>query len=109
LTEAINAESWPRCDEPESGAEAKLSFIHPHKTMANIDERLPENVPGRYYVDSTCIDCDQCRTLAPALFSRNSETGLSFIQRQPTAPDEIALVEEILSTCATGSIGDDGG
>ena len=28
--------------------------------MANILDRLPQNVPGRFYVDSTCIDCGLC-------------------------------------------------
>ena len=26
--------------------------------MANPRKRLPDNVPGDYFVDSTCIDCD---------------------------------------------------
>ena len=34
--------------------------------MANKTERLTENVPGPWYVDSTCIDCDLCRELARA-------------------------------------------
>ena len=29
-------------------------------TMATLAERLPVNVSGRYYVDASCIDCDQC-------------------------------------------------
>jgi ferredoxin len=75
--------------------------------MANLTECLPENVPGRHYVDASCIDCDQCRTMAPAFFSRNADTGLSFVCRQPVTAEEIALVEEIAATCATGSIGND--
>jgi hypothetical protein len=26
--------------------------------MANVQERLPQNVPGDFFVDSTCIDCE---------------------------------------------------
>ena len=26
--------------------------------MANPKKRVPENVPGEFFVDSTCIDCD---------------------------------------------------
>jgi ferredoxin len=29
--------------------------------MANPGRRVPENVPGDFFVDSTCIDCDACR------------------------------------------------
>lgn len=76
--------------------------------MANLSERLPGNVPGRYYVDATCIDCDQCRALAPQCFSRNEEDGLSLVCRQPETSDEIAQVDEIMAGCATSSIGNDG-
>jgi len=76
--------------------------------MANLNERLPENAPGRYYVDGTCIDCDQCRVSAPAFFGRGNETSLSYVLRQPVTPEEIALVEEVIGACATDSIGSDG-
>jgi ferredoxin len=75
--------------------------------MANLTECLPENVAGRYYVDASCIDCDQCRAMAPAFFSRHSDTGLSFVCRQPEGPEETVLMEEIMATCATSSIGND--
>ena len=77
--------------------------------MATLTERLPENAPGKYYVDASCIDCDQCRVAAPQIFGRNEDQGLSYIIRQPVTPDEIAEVEDILSGCATASIGNDGG
>lgn len=76
--------------------------------MANLVERTPDNVPGPYYVDSSCIDCDQCRVLAPTLFARNPDTGLGYVQRQPHTIDETALAEEALAACATSSIGNDG-
>ena len=79
-----------------------------HFPMASLSERLPENAPGRYYVDATCIDCDQCRALAPEFFGRHSDSGLSFVQRQPETADDIARVEEALTSCATSSIGNDG-
>ena len=76
--------------------------------MANFADRAPDNVPGRYYIDTSCIDCDQCRVMAPDLFVRNADTGLSYVQRQPVTPEEIALAEEALGMCATESIGNDG-
>ncbi len=76
--------------------------------MASPTDRLPENVPGKYYVDASCIDCDQCRALAPQFFARHDESGLSLVVKQPETPEEIALVEEIMSGCATSSIGNDG-
>jgi ferredoxin len=75
--------------------------------MANPTERLPGNVAGRFYVDASCIDCDQCRALAPQFFTRNDD-GLSIVSRQPETSEEIAQVEEIMSGCASSSIGNDG-
>ena len=75
--------------------------------MATLTDRVIENAAGRFYCDASCIDCDQCRTQAPDFFGRN-EDGMSFLKRQPVTPEEIALVEETMSGCATSSIGDDG-
>ncbi len=76
--------------------------------MANFADRLPDNAPGPYYVDSTCIDCDQCRVIAPEFFARKDDTGLSYVQRQPASADEVGRVEEAIAACATSSIGNDG-
>lgn len=76
--------------------------------MATLSERLPENVAGRYYVDASCIDCDQCRAEAPQFFARDDGKGISFVLRQPATSEEVALVEDIISSCATSSIGSDG-
>jgi ferredoxin len=76
--------------------------------MATLAERLSTNAPGPYYVDGTCIDCDQCRAMAPDFFGRDAESGFSYVQRQPATGEEIALVEEVASQCATASIGNDG-
>ncbi len=76
--------------------------------MASPTDRIPENVPGRYYVDTTCIDCDQCRAQAPQFFSRLEESGFSVVHRQPETAEEVALAEEVMASCATSSIGNDG-
>lgn len=76
--------------------------------MATLSERLPENVPGRYYVDASCIDCDQCRAIAPEIFARNEANGLSVVAKQPLTAEELALADEALNACATASIGNDG-
>jgi ferredoxin len=76
--------------------------------MATLTERLPQNVPGKFYVDASCVDCDQCRAMAPQFFARSEETGFSFLQRQPETDAEVAEIQQIIADCATGSIGDDG-
>jgi glyoxylase-like metal-dependent hydrolase (beta-lactamase superfamily II)/ferredoxin len=71
--------------------------------MANWDKRLPENVQGEFFVDSTCIDCDTCRQLAPDVFG---ETGdYSFVRAQPHDPHTVREALQALLSCPTGSIG----
>ena len=76
--------------------------------MASNQDKAPENVPGSYYNDTTCIDCDICRNVAPQFFKRQDDGGYNYVYRQPVAPAEIALAEEALNSCPTDSIGNDG-
>jgi ferredoxin len=76
--------------------------------MAERTLRLPQNIAGPYYVDSTCVDCDLCRNTAPDFFKRDEESGFSFAYRQPATPEERALAEEAKQGCPTESIGNDG-
>jgi ferredoxin len=105
---ARNGEFRSRCGEHEDGAAVRVgAFGNPKNLMPTLTDRLPANATGRYYVDSTCIDCDQCRTMAPEFFSRH-EDGYSFVHRQPETPEEIVKAEEVAAACATASIGNDG-
>jgi glyoxylase-like metal-dependent hydrolase (beta-lactamase superfamily II)/ferredoxin len=72
-------------------------------SMASIQKLLPENVPGDFFVDSTCIDCDACRQLAPATF--RDEGDYSIVYQQPQTEDESRLALMALVACPTGSIG----
>ncbi len=71
--------------------------------MAQLALRLDSNVPGDFFVDSTCIDCDACRIFAPTVFS--DEDDQSFVVQQPRTPDEILAAEKALISCPTASIG----
>ncbi len=72
--------------------------------MANPRKRVPENVPGDFFVDSTCIDCDTCRQIAPQVFGQAATT--SFVKAQPVAASERRVALRALVACPTGSIGD---
>ena len=76
--------------------------------MADPDDKLPDQAPGKYYVDSSCIDCDVCRTTAPENFEANEDEGYSFVKKQPEGDEEEAACEEALESCPVESIGDDG-
>src|SRR5258708_2230544 len=71
--------------------------------MAQINQRLAENVEGDFYVDSSCIDCDACRQIAPASFRDHG--GQSSVYRQPRNPGEQHRAFMALVACPTASIG----
>ena len=69
--------------------------------------RRPENAPGGFYVDSSCINCDVCRRLAPSTFSKVGPQ--SAVHRQPASPasldDPVTLAAAAaLVSCPTASI-----
>lgn len=74
--------------------------------MAVPEKRRPENVAGELYVDSTCIDCDTCRQLAPRAF--RAVGAQSAVFRQPADEDERRAALRALIACPTASIGADG-
>src|SRR5437016_8496675 len=71
--------------------------------MANPRKRGPENRPGDFFVDSTCIDCDACRQIAPAIFGQAAET--SFVKAQPVSSADRRNALQALLAYPTGSIG----
>jgi len=72
--------------------------------MALLAERLPANVAGDFFVDSSCIDCDACRQIAPAIFREAGDQ--SAVQHQPANETELLAAQKALIACPTGSIGD---
>ena len=71
--------------------------------MADPRKRLDANRAGNFYVDSTCIDCDACRQLAPASFAEVGE--YSAVTHQPATELEQRQAYRALLACPTGSIG----
>jgi len=71
--------------------------------MAHFAQRRPENVSGDFYVDSTCIDCDTCRWMAPETFYEVGDQ--SAVQHQPSNETERLRAMQALLSCPTASIG----
>ena len=77
--------------------------------MPEKENRLPDNVAGKWYVDAECIDCDLCREVAPENFERNEDEGHSFVHKQPESDEERERCDEARDSCPVEAIGDDGG
>jgi len=71
--------------------------------MADFSKSVAGNVAGEFFVDTTCIDCDTCRQLAPATFGDDGEHA--FVQLQPRDAAERRAALRALVACPTGSIG----
>jgi glyoxylase-like metal-dependent hydrolase (beta-lactamase superfamily II)/ferredoxin len=72
--------------------------------MARKADAIAANARGDFFVDSSCIDCDLCRQIAPGVFARDDRAGQSFVAGQPApAGGHRALMA--LVTCPTSSIG----
>ncbi len=72
--------------------------------MADERDAIRANASGEFFVDSSCIDCDLCRQLAPGAFARCEGAKQSFVIRQPDAADNHRVLMALV-TCPTGSIG----
>lgn len=72
--------------------------------MASVTLRVPANAAGDFFVDSTCIDCDACRQIAPEVF--HDVGGQSAVLRQPQSDAELLRAQMALLACPTSSIGD---
>ena len=76
--------------------------------MADLEDKNPESIAGKFYVDSQCIDCDLCRETAPDNYARSDEEGYSYVYKQPENEEEVALCMEALEGCPVEAIGEDG-
>jgi glyoxylase-like metal-dependent hydrolase (beta-lactamase superfamily II)/ferredoxin len=80
-----------------------VPFCGYYVCVASLQQRLPENVPGDFFVDSTCIDCDTCSQLAPGIFRDHGDQCSVYHQPETAAETELAMMA--LVSCPTGSIG----
>lgn len=58
--------------------------------MADKEDKYENNVEGKYFVDTECIDCNLCRETAPDNFA-DHEDGYSYVYKQPENEEEESL------------------
>lgn len=76
--------------------------------MADRTDKVPGNVPGRYYVDRSCVPCNLCLDEAPALMKASDDGDFAMFVRQPETPADEAQARAALEICPSEAIGDDG-
>jgi ferredoxin len=81
--------------------------------MATKDLRLDANVPGPWYIDSSCLPCLRCLDEAgpdtenPLLLLSDDESYV-FFGKQPQTESELAAAESALEVCPQNAIGKGG-
>ncbi len=70
--------------------------------------RISQNVQGRFYVDSNCINCSLCSEIAPDNFMTNHDLGYEYVCKQPESKSENALLAEAIDLCPSDAIKDNG-
>jgi ferredoxin len=75
--------------------------------MPNKDDKWEDNVPGKFFVDKTCIACDACVLAAADNFKMNENDGHAFLSKQPASPTEEDQCREAMEGCPVEAIGVD--
>ncbi len=76
--------------------------------MADKTRIVPDNVPGKFYVDDDCIACGACSDAAPDFFVESEDGDHNYVAKQPTTPEEEQQVRDAMAECPVDCIGDDG-
>jgi ferredoxin len=76
--------------------------------VASVSDKYKDNVPGAFYTDTQCIDCELCQQTAPKFFARNGKGGYSFVYAQPQTDADRSLCEQAREECPVEAIGNDG-
>jgi len=74
--------------------------------MADKENKVEQNVDGKYYVDTECILCGVCYETAPENFDEGDQ--YAYVKKQPENEDEEELCQESMENCPVDAIGDDG-
>lgn len=76
--------------------------------MPDNNNKYEDNVPGPWYVDKECIDCDLCNGLAPNNFKAADTDDHSIVYKQPEGKAELDSCLEAMDGCPVEAIGNDG-
>lgn len=71
--------------------------------MAQVALRNPDDAPGPWFVDRTCIDCGTCRVVAPAVFGDARDHAV--VTRQPSDAAATHRAAMALVACPVSAIG----
>ncbi len=69
-------------------------------------QKISQNIDGRFYIDTHCINCSLCPEIAPDIFATNHDQGFEYVKKQPENQAELMLVAEAIKLCPASAIRD---
>ena len=76
--------------------------------MATLEDKFPDNKPGKFYVDRECIFCHVCAQAAPKNFKASEDGDHDYVYKQPENDIELDECYDAMEQCPVYAIGDDG-
>ena len=76
--------------------------------MADVNNKVAENLEGPFYVDDQCIACQRCIDEAAENFKMNENFSHSYVYKQPENDAEKKHCEYAMESCPAEAIGNDG-
>ena len=73
--------------------------------MANKHSIVKENKSGPFFVDTDCIGCDTCTSLAPYQFKLTPDLDVAYVYKQPESPTELTQTLAAIRKCPVDAIG----
>uniref|UniRef100_A0A061QNV1 Metallo-beta-lactamase superfamily hydrolase n=1 Tax=Tetraselmis sp. GSL018 TaxID=582737 RepID=A0A061QNV1_9CHLO len=103
----LNFEAFPgtqhACTSSRQHLRVSASVQPESSQRVELREKRKQNVPGPFWVDSSCINCDTCRWIEPSVF--HADGGQSAVHHQPSeGSEEEAAALRAVTACPTGSI-----
>lgn len=71
-------------------------------------KKTGQNVEGRFYIDTHCINCSLCPEISPDIFATNHDAGHEYVKKQPGNTTEFTLMAEAINLCPANAIRDNG-
>ena len=73
--------------------------------MAVWNQRHLENLPGKFFVDFSCISCDTCTNIASDTFTLTTDKDHAYVKSQPRNDHGINQAKEAMYACPVDAIG----
>ena len=74
------------------------------ETKTEDGQKLPANVPGKFYTTEECDGCAYCAAVAPDNFEFDKPTNTYFVGKQPENSEEEDMIRDAMDDCPVDAI-----